>query len=182
MLLDYTLFPKFSHTRKQDMASQAKLDLENGSIFSDTVKLTCLMVFPWRGHFYRADMTPPAHFIPDIFSALEESSTFPTEFDFFISPPSDLTVLEISSEQLDCIRYVLHKVKRVNTSIHPWAQQCSLAVDNNRPYSEIQHLGNLTRAFCDVEGLEKLILLRTLSLLLRGAKNLCGSQILPLQT
>ncbi|KAL2011624.1 hypothetical protein VTN00DRAFT_4342 [Thermoascus crustaceus] len=64
-----------------------------------------------RLHRYHAEMTPPVQLIPDIFSALERSSTFPREVDFSISARNNLTVLEISSEQLHRINHVLHRVK-----------------------------------------------------------------------
>ncbi|KAL1963494.1 hypothetical protein VTN77DRAFT_8075 [Rasamsonia byssochlamydoides] len=141
-------FQRFTRLQRvvlsDDPWKESELEVkEDRSKFSDApLKSTCLRAFPWQGHFYlRPEMTSPAELIPDIFSAMEKSSTFPREFDFSIYPSDDLAVLEMSSEQLHCIRRVLHKAKRLNISI-------ALAVICiYRPYREIHHVGNLTRAF-----------------------------------
>lgn len=160
----------------------SKSNLEDESDFSDAgLKSICLEPFRWNGHRYHAETTPPVQLIPDIFSALERSSTFPGEVDFSISAPNDLTILEMSSGQLHRISHVLHRVKRLNISIYPWCRGNSFA-SNDRPYSEIQHLGNLACAFCDIEELEGL----TISFRQYPCDNevptISAAQVLPLQT
>ena len=175
---------RFSQVEKLNTTTQEKSKPDDKSSFSDAaLKSSCLTAFHWKGAFFIAETGPsPAQLIPDIFTALQHSSVFPSKFDISISPPNDLAVLQMSSDQLRCISHVLHKAVRLSFSVDSWARQDSLATDNARPYSEIQHLGNLTRAFFDVESLESLKLSFGNYPCFYEVPEISLAQILPLQT
>ena len=156
---------------------------DHRSAFSDAVlRSMCLRAFRWKGAFMTAETAPPpAQLIPDIFTALQQSFIFPSEFHIRISPPNDLAVFQMSSDQLRCISHVLRKATSLSFSIDSWARQDSLATDNTRPYSEIQHLGSLTCAFFDVDALESLELGFGNYPCFTEVPNISLAQILPLQ-
>lgn len=67
-------------------------------------------------------------------------------------------------------------------TVDSWERQSSLAVDNSRPLDEIQHLGNLTRAFFDVPDLQSLTLRFVDYPVFYKIPQISSSQILPQRT
>ena len=175
---------RFSRIEKVNTTTQEKSKPDDKSSFSDAaLKSRCLTASCWKGSFFTAETAPPpAQLIPDIFTALQHSSIFPSEFDISISPPIDLTVLQMSSDQLRCISHVLLKAARLSFSLGSWARKDPPATYKARPYSEIQHLGNLTRAFFDVESLKSLKLSFGDYTSSSNVPEISLGQILPLQT
>lgn len=142
--------------KENQPASRTPSEFEEFS--EPTLRLECLRALPWKGNFYRPDVDPPVHLLADIFGALAQASISPTAFSACFSPPPVLRVFRSLQEHLHYIRHVLRHAKSVRIWVYSWARQDSLAVNNDRPCDEMQHLGALVGAFCNVEELEHLTL------------------------
>lgn len=163
---------------------KSTLGSEQGHKFSDeALTESCLRAMHWKGAFPPSrPALPPVELIPSLFDTLKHFSIFPSEFQITFTPPHDLTVLRMSESQLLCISHVLRHAKKLSFNVNSWARLDSFGGDNTRPLEEIQHLGNLTRAFFDVPDLQSLTLTFGNYPVYAEIPQISSSQILPQRT
>ncbi len=124
---------------------------------------SCLRALPWKGNFVYADVhaavgRPPAELLFGLLETLDSHRIIPAAVDLDITPPYDLSALASTQEARLQVSNVLQQASSLSITVSTWARADSLALDNSRPYGEINHLGLLTTAFFNVECLQSLTL------------------------